>query len=371
MNAGLYLHAPFCKSKCNYCDFYRITDLSLITAFVNAVEAEMKAIDKSFPISTIYIGGGTPTVLGAESLEKIIQTIKTVFDTSHVEEFTVECNPEDVNESLIEMLQTNGVNRISLGVQSLDNKILRQMNRRHSATKVIAVIDLLKKMNFSNISVDMIFGLPKNPTYDLKADIDKFINLDVDHISAYALTYEKGSMFTKMLESGQIEKQSDDEVALQYEYLINTFKSAGYEHYEISNFARNGQYSRHNMGYWRRRPYYGVGPGASGFDGKIRYKNIEDVEQYVVSALTGHAYSEQENLTEKDVYNEILMLGLRTKYGLQKADIQAVNPEYTNYFSEKVKPYLNDKTIIETPTAYIMDERKWFISDNILSHLFL
>ncbi len=371
MKNGLYIHVPFCKTKCGYCDFYRITDLSLVSAYVGALQREIKSIGDDAEIGTVYVGGGSPSVIGAGNIGLILKDIRDFLKLDNVEEITVECNPEDVNAELIEVLKENGVTRVSLGVQSLNNDMLRLMNRRHSASKVTDVVGMLKSNGFDNISVDIIFGLPKCGTYNLTEDIDKFINLDVDHISAYALSYEKSTVFSDMLSRGKIEKLPDDEVTAQYEQIIAALNVAGYEHYEISNFARAGKLSKHNCLYWSRNPYYGLGPSASGFDGTTRYRNVADVEKYVVNTLTGMECTEKEQLTSDDVYNEVVMLGMRTKFGVARDVLSGLGKKYVDYFEEKVQRFMQDGSVVLRDGAYIIDEKKWFVSDNILSYLFI
>lgn len=371
MNCGLYVHVPFCKSKCAYCDFARITDKSYANAYLSALEAEIsRAKAEGYDAKTVYLGGGTPSYLGIDGLRRIFSALRAKFDLSKVEEMTVECNPEDVNPQFVDFIIDNGVNRVSLGVQSLTDPMLRLMNRRHSAQKVVDVVKMLKEKGVSNISVDFIYGLPLMEGYDYKEDIERFLALDVSHLSAYALSYEEGSLFSQMLAKGKIEKCADDDVESQYQHLIERMSQSGYEHYEISNFCKAGQYSRHNSSYWTGVPYFGFGPAASGFDGTMRYTNCPDVQTYAVTTLTGQTQRSEETLSADDKYNEAVMLGLRTRFGVPMDRIRKCGAKYEAYFREKVARFVADNSVNEKDGTYSIAENKWFISDYILAELF-
>lgn len=372
MAQGLYVHVPFCKSICNYCDFYRVVDLSLVGGYLEALNKECENLTDKQPISTVYIGGGTPSSIGLKQLEQLLNILHQNFDLNTVEEFTVECNPEDVTDDIISILKNEGVNRISLGVQSLDDHVLKFMKRRHKAKKVNSVVEKIYTHGIYNTSVDLIYGLPEEANYNFVEDLHRFIDLGVEHISAYSLTYEGNSIFNKNLQVGKLTQKDDDKVFAEYETVIELMKQSGYEHYEISNFARPGKQSQHNNSYWNRIPYYGLGPSACSFDGKIRKRNLPDVEKYMVGTLTGFGYEpEIENLTDIDVYNEIVMLGLRTKKGVDLNSIKALNESYAAYFVKNIQPFIDDKSVNQIDNNFIIDERKWFISDLITSSLFL
>ncbi len=387
---GLYIHIPFCKSKCAYCDFFRITDLSLIKEYTDAVVNELFQLSNEIKkMKTIYIGGGTPSIMNYSELEKILHSINLFFDLNSVEEFTVECNPEDVNENLINLLIDYGVNRISLGVQSLNNNMLKFMNRRHSAEKVFSSVELINKSKIENVSVDIIFGLPKIDDYNFIDDINKFLNLDVKHISAYSLSYEDNSYFSYLLKNGKLKQLPDDDVAFQYEYISSILCENGFCHYEISNYCRcknNKQYifkneylptelnnmfynSKHNTSCWLRVPYYGVGAGAYSFDGYKRWNNISNIKQYISLINRKKTFREYESLSDKDVYNEIVMLGLRTSFGVNIDDI----PEkYKTYFIEKSSILIEEKMLcLWTDKYYRIVDSKWFLLDLITEKMML
>ena len=372
MAQGLYVHVPFCKSICNYCDFYRVVDLSLVGGYLEALQKECENISEKKSISTVYIGGGTPSSIGINNLEKLLEILHQQFYLNSVEEFTVECNPEDVTDDMLSILKNHGVNRISLGVQSLDDHVLKFMKRRHKAKKVNSVVEKIYTHGIYNTSVDLIYGLPQEANYNLLEDLHRFIDLGVEHISAYSLTYEENSIFNKKLQIGQLTQKDDDKVFSEYETVIDLMKLSGYEHYEISNFARPGKQSKHNNAYWKRIPYYGLGPSACSFDGKKRQRNMPDVEKFMVGTLTGFGYvPEIEDLTEIDVYNELVMLGLRTKNGVNIKEINSLGNNYAEYFIKNIEPFLIDHSVVKSENNFIIDERKWFICDLITSSLFI
>lgn len=354
--SGLYVHVPFCKTKCIYCDFVRWTDLSLRSKYVDAAIKEMNQYEIVRP-STIYLGGGTPSVLGVELMQKILSAIEGRFDLTEVEEYTVECNPEDVSDELISTLKNHGVNRISLGVQSLDNEMLKFLNRRHSSARVYEAIDTIRKNGIDNISVDIIFGLPREQ-YDYEKDLKKFMALPVKHLSAYALSYEEGSMLTRMMKMKKIEPLDDDTVADQYAVLTKEMEKNGYIHYEISNYCKDGYHSRHNSNCWKRVPYLGIGPGASSYDGKRRWTETSEIRDYVEKG----AHYTYDEIDEQDVYDEIVMLGLRTREGVNSEDVPA---KYKEHFEKTARRLVEQGIVERVEERYRIKKEHWFTLDAI------
>lgn len=371
---GLYVHVPFCKNKCSYCDFYRIVDLSLLQQFVTSAIKELHAVADDYKnnnngiplrLTTVYLGGGTPSILGPHYLNLILSTINNLFDLSSLEEFTVECNPEDVSDSLVDVLINNGVNRVSLGVQSLDDHMLHFLCRRHSADKVYDTINLLHHKGIHNISVDIIFGLPYVQNFDFKQDISRFLSLDVKHISAYALSYEQGSMLTRLVEMGKVVPLNDDAVADQYALLSHSLINAGFQHYEISNYSKPGFHSRHNTDCWHRVPYIGIGPGASSFDGLSRWTNTPDVRDYINSP----SVTDKEILSPLDVYNEVVMLGLRTRQGVNIVDIPL---QYLDDFRRLASSLIADNMLVASADGYYsIPASSWFLLDLLTEKMML
>ena len=314
--AGLYIHIPFCKKRCLYCDFFSTTQLEKREAYVAALmrEIEERKDEAGEPIRTVYIGGGTPSTLSIESMTGINQYLHSTF----IGEYTVEVNPGDVTKAYLEGLRALGVNRLSMGVQSFDDGLLQLIGRRHTAQQAIDAVKTAQEAGFENISIDLMYALPTQTMDRWKADIETALELGVQHISSYGLMYEEGTVLTKMLESGQIEAIDEDTENAMYDVLCARLKAAGMVHYEVSNFALPGYEAQHNSCYWDHTPYIGIGAGAHSLVGRKRSWNVSDIDAYIA----GTAERESETLTDEDWYNEQLMLGLRTCKGVDKTLIR-------------------------------------------------
>lgn len=363
---GVYVHVPFCISKCAYCDFCRVTDLGLKDAYLATLAQEINTSSaKGQKPSTIYIGGGTPSSLGPDGLARLLNTLNQNFDLTEVKEFTVECNPEDVTPQLAQVIKEGHANRVSMGAQSLFDPALRMMGRRHNANRVEGAILTLRQAGIDNISVDCIFGLPHIEGYDPEDDFRRFAALGVEHLSAYALQYEEGSRFTKMLDEGRLTPASEDETVAQYEALTRILHSAGYAHYEISNYARPGREAVHNSSYWDRTDYYGFGPAASSFINGVRTTNTYDVAKYINSG--GQEKQVVEHLTEEEIADEVVMLSLRTSRGLSLTDLPDSYRAAIEKLAEEEKKKGNIATL-ENGRLRIPEER-WMVSDMIIRNL--
>ncbi len=368
---GVYIHVPFCVSKCGYCDFCRVTDLSLVEGYLGVLENEISQSEiAGCGPATIYIGGGTPSCLGKDGVDRLLRIVNKYLKTDEVSEWTVECNPDDVDNDLALTLTAHGVNRVSMGAQSLYDPMLKMMGRRHNAEQVAHTIECLRKAGIDNISVDCIFGLPvvkgKTDGYDVKSDFKKFINLGVEHLSAYALQYEEGSAFSKLISEGKMSALPDDVVADQYALLKEMMRKAGYVHYEISNYSKPGCEAKHNSSYWDRTPYYGFGPAASSLVGLVRATNTYDVKEYIASV--GKKKELVERLTAKDVYDEVVMLGLRTNSGVNENNV----PEpYRKYYEMAVEREVRNGNLVRLGDGNVrIPEDKWFVSDGIIERMF-
>ena len=313
--AGLYIHIPFCKKRCLYCDFFSTTQLEKRAEYVQALirEWEERKDEAGEPIRTIYIGGGTPSTLSIESMIAINHTIHSY----QIAEYTIEVNPGDVTKEYLKGLRSLGVNRLSMGVQSLDDQLLQLIGRRHTAQQAIDAVKTAQEAGFENLSIDLMYALPTQTMARWKADIETALELGVQHISSYGLMYEEGTVLTKMLESGQIEAIDEDTENAMYDVLCARLKAAGMVHYEVSNFALPGYEAQHNSCYWDHTPYIGIGAGAHSLVGRVRSWNVSDIDVYIA----GTAERESETLTDEDWYNEQLMLGLRTCKGVDKTQI--------------------------------------------------
>lgn len=325
--SGIYVHIPFCKSRCIYCGFYSTTLDSLQDRYVEALIKELRLRSDyiSSRVHTLYIGGGTPSVLSAKNMSLLCQSLLQRAGDG-VEEFTVECNPDDVTEDYAIMLVKNGVNRVSMGAQTFSEDRLCFLHRRHKADDVERAVKALRKAGIKNISIDLMFGFPKETIVEWESDLDRVISLGVEHVSAYSLMYEEGTPLYSLLEKGKIEEIDEDVSRSMYDVLIEKLTAAGYEQYEISNFSRPCFNSRHNSSYWDGTEYLGIGAAAHSYDGKSRQWNIADVERYTEILTTGSLsvdyIEEREILTESELYNDIITTALRTRRGIDLSRIK-------------------------------------------------
>ncbi len=317
--AGLYVHIPFCKKRCLYCDFFSTTLLErreeYVTALVREIEARKQEAGE--PIRTIYIGGGTPSTLEIAQ----IQGILAAAGTQGVEEITMELNPGDAAKPYLQALREAGINRLSIGIQSFRDELLQLIGRRHSAEQAIQAVQMAQEAGFENLSIDLIYALPTQTMAQWEADIETAISLKVQHISSYGLMYEEGTALTNMRDRGEITPIDEDTENDMYDTLCARLKEAGFVHYEVSNFALPGHEAKHNSSYWNGTPYIGVGAGAHSYIKNVRSWNPENLEAYIRGIEQGNLVRESETLSEKDRYNERVMLGLRTNQGIPLAAI--------------------------------------------------
>lgn len=372
--AGIYVHIPFCASKCVYCDFYSIVarDVSP-NRYVEAVVQEgiLRRNELSEQISTLYIGGGTPSVLPDECFKYLINGLKKAFDLNDLQEFTVEVNPDDVCRELVKQYKMMGVNRVSMGIQSLDDRDLTFMNRRHSARQALEAISLLKEGGIANISIDLIFGVPGQTLETWQQTVNQALTLGVEHVSAYNLSYEEGTLLWKMRERGEIEEMSDEVSIAMLELLCELMQNAGFEHYEISNFAKPGFHSRHNSGYWTGKPYLGLGAAAHSYDGgSLRSYNPADVKRYVESIERGETVFELEQLGTEELHDEMVMLRLRTACGLDTEGLRhrfGVTREKA--FIKKAQPFVDSGALKHEGSVYSLTRQGIAISNVVMSEL--
>lgn len=372
--AGIYIHIPFCKTKCHYCDFYKTTDFGAKTDFVSALKKEIKwRKDElgSEKIASIYFGGGTPSVLKITEITEILALVSQCYELENDIEITLEANPDDLSSDFLEGVKTTTVNRLSIGTQSFHDHDLKSMNRRHNSHQAIHSIKAVRDSGIDNISIDLIYGLPDQTLKDWEDNIEKALQLDVQHISAYHLTYHEGTVFYKYLQAGKINELPDELSLKQFKVLIQQLKEAGFEQYEISNFARNGCYSKHNKAYWERKKYLGFGPSAHSFDHKTRRWNVSSLRKYLQAIDQQAVFWESEILSEQDQYNDYLITSLRTKWGISEAYLkQSFNEKYIRYFQAKAKKYLNSEHLRLKNGIYLLSEEGLFISDKIMEELF-
>ena len=323
--AGIYLHIPFCSSKCVYCGFYSVANLRGKEAFLDALAKEI-ALRRDYlggePIHTIYFGGGTPSLLSIGELEEILRLLGDHFDLSQVHEMTLEANPEQLTAEYCCGLRALGFNRLSIGVQSFQDPVLRFMGRRHTADEALKAVGNAAAA-FDNLSIDLIYGVSERDNARWREDLQTALTLPVRHLSCYALTPEENSILYKQIERRRHAPVDDDLAAQQYQILLDTLPHSAMRQYEISNFAVPGFESKHNSGYWNHTPYLGLGPAAHSFDGHSRQWNPANLKQYVENMVQGRSYEERETLTGDDLYNETLLLGLRTRAGVDLSALGA------------------------------------------------
>ncbi len=371
--AGVYVHIPFCKRKCIYCDFYSIASLRFCDKYVRAIgsEAQMRQHEiAGMPIKTLYVGGGTPSVLSMEQLEIMIAGLQNVLDLSQIEEFTIEVNPDDVTCELAEKLLQLGVNRVSMGVQSFVDEELVFLNRRHDAKRAEKAYNDLQLAGFDNISIDLIYGIPGQTIDTWKYTLDRALSLQARHVSCYNLSYEEGTMLYKLRDAGKVTECDDNTCIEMYDMLVDMLGNARYEHYEISNFAMPGFYSRHNSGYWDKTPYLGLGASAHGYDGNVRRYNPDSVKSYIESIENGIvAYeSEQESINEK--YDEDVMLRLRTSRGVDSEWLGLMyGKEYRDYFENAIKGFVESGLVIRDGNRYRFSRNGVMLSDMVMREL--
>ncbi len=322
----LYLHIPFCKQACHYCDFHFSTSLAQKSALVDALCTEISLQKDYLPtkvLDTIYFGGGTPSLLAESELEQIFRSIHANFTVSPDAEITLEANPDDLSLETLQMLRRY-VNRLSIGIQTFDEVTLRWMNRAHTATEAEACVRLAREAGFENMSVDLIYGIPSREDALWQLDLQKVLALNVPHLSAYALTIEPDTAFGRWQKKGKLPPADEAIAADQFDELTKALTEAGYAHYEISNFARDGRYARHNTAYWQRHSYLGIGPSAHSYNGHSRQYNIANNARYIADIRQGKLPVTIEELTVADQVNEYLLTGLRTQWGCSVNELNAL-----------------------------------------------
>lgn len=373
--AGIYIHIPFCRQKCYYCDFYKTVNISLTAKFLSALKAEIivrKRYVEDESIETIYFGGGTPSVLNEQELADILQTLYEHFTVSEEAEITFEANPDDLSTEYLQGLQRAGINRLSIGIQSFQDQFLKKMNRRHSAFQAIEAIESAAYLGFDNISVDLIYGLPGLSTKIWNADLERVFRLPVQHLSAYHLTYHEGTAFYTWLKKGSLKELKETESVAQFEVLIEQAEKNGFEQYEISNFAKNRLYSKHNSSYWLGTKYLGLGPSAHSFNGVSRRWNASSTESYINSIQKGTSFYETEQLTDIDKYNEYILTRIRTIWGVSENEIQRLfGEEKANYFRQTIAEYIRLDLVIQQEGIVTLTKKGMFVSDEITGSLII
>jgi oxygen-independent coproporphyrinogen-3 oxidase len=372
--AGIYLHIPFCKQACNYCDFHFSTSTKLKSNFVEALLKEM-SLRKEYldgeKIHSIYFGGGTPSLLSKEELKLIFDALYNLFDIDENAEITLEANPDDLNFEKLQVLKNSPVNRLSIGIQSFREEDLLFMNRAHNAKEAYSVVTSCRAMGFDNLSIDLIYGTPGLSDEAWKENLQIAFDLGVSHISSYALTVEEKTALYQQIKTGLTSPVDEVQSADQFKILMSEMLKNGYEQYEISNFCLPGHYSRHNSSYWKKDKYLGLGPSAHSFHGDSRLWNVANNAIYIKSINAGELPFEEEVLSAIDAYNEYVMTSLRTVWGCDTKQIKKdFSEELASYFVEEAKTYLLKGYLEETSGVYYLSQSGKLLADRIASDLF-
>ena len=373
--AGIYIHIPFCKKICFYCDFYKILSPEDKSQYIKAIirEAEMRRTYISGEnISTIYLGGGTPSVLSVKELDLLMKGIRNYFTIDEACETTIELNPDDINADYVKGLQDTGFNRISLGIQSWRDEDLRLLNRRHTAKQAEESLELVLKSGFSNVSIDLIYGIPGLDLEGWDNNLEKSFRSDIKHLSAYHLTIEQGTVFGKMKKEGHLKETEEEESINQFNTLVEKAEKNGFIHYEISNLGREGFFSGHNTNYWKQVGYIGLGPGAHSFNHYSRQWNIKDVKRYIKLVMNDEIFYEREELSRKTKFNEYLMTSLRTMWGIDLDYVEnAFEKEGYDYIINLSKKFKDYGLMIQNGNNLTLTNQGKMISDNIIAEFMM
>jgi oxygen-independent coproporphyrinogen-3 oxidase len=373
--AGIYIHIPFCKTLCSYCDFYHIISQTDYKDFIDAIIKE-SALRREYlgneTISTIYLGGGTPSVLSVNEIQTILGNIKKLYTVEENCEITIEMNPDDVVKDYLQALKGTNVNRVSLGIQSWRDADLKLLNRRHNAAQAVTALEETIKAGFQNVTIDLIYGIPGLTSQEWSSNLDFSFAFDIRHLSAYHLTIEPGTIFGKMKEKKVLSEIDEEESNTQFHLLIEKAESAGFVHYEISNFGKPGYFSVHNSNYWKQVNYIGLGPSAHSFNGYSRQWNVRDLRKYIKAINSGSPFFEREELDKKTRFNEYIMTSLRTMWGIDLEYVERTfDKEGYDYIVNLAGKLIDYGMMKPDKRTLVLTNQGKMISDNIISELML
>jgi len=374
--AGVYIHIPFCRTRCHYCDFYKSLDTGLTDSYIASI---LEETDMRFDylgdaiVDTVYFGGGTPSMMDEKFFISIIEKLHSKLKISPTAEFTIEVNPDDTSLQFYRFLLKAGFNRLSIGVQSWDDNILVMLNRRHNAEQARLSVDDAYKAGFRNISIDLIYGIPGQSSDTWKRSLSETFSKKITHLSAYHLTIEKETMFGKMSKQGKLKEIEEQDSETQFNMLVSMSRKAGFEQYEISNLCLPGLYSHHNTSYWKQIPYLGLGPSAHSYNGFSRQWNVSDINRYIKSITKGIIPSEMEMLDSRMKYNEYIMTSLRTMWGADLDYIESgFNKETHDYLLNMASRFISYGMLAKTEkNRLVLTDQGKMISDNIISELMM
>ena len=377
--AGIYIHIPFCLSKCAYCGFYSIPSLKRKDEFLEALKQEIVTRKDELhgeKVGTVYFGGGTPSILKVEEIETILKILHEHFEIDPEAEITLEANPDTLSLDYLVSLRKLGVNRLSIGIQSFFDNDLQYLSRRHDAQHAQQCVAWAKEAGFENISLDLIYGLPTSDADQWNRNLDRFLAMEVPHLSAYALTLEPNSILTKQIEMGKTMPVNEDDAVRDYEILCQRMAQAGFLHYEISNFCKPGMHSRHNASYWFGTPYLGLGPSAHSYDGVTRRWNGSSLEGYVEVRRQkledrSQKTDEKEMLTPEQQYDEYVMLRLRTMWGIDLKYLKReMGERFSTYCEQKAQPLIAQGRLSQTREFLYLTDEQMLFADGIAEELF-
>lgn len=372
--AGIYFHIPFCKKACHYCDFHFSTTTKNKQAIVDAMLIELEQRKNYLPnqdISTIYFGGGTPSLLSSDQLIQLLKKVSELFDVDLSAEITLEANPDDLTEEKLKELKSIGINRLSIGIQSFYDRDLQWMNRSHNADQAMDCVRTAQDLGFENITIDLIYGIPNQTIEEWQSNLDKAIALNVPHISSYCLTVEPKTALAHKVKNQEVKIVEDEVAEIQFRMLIKTLSENGFEQYEISNFAKDVYLSKHNSNYWKGEHYLGIGPSAHSFNGISRQWNVANNNQYVKAVEQNLPCFEVEVLTKEQQYNEYILTTLRTKWGVDEDYIfDHFGQKMIDYFKKSSKNYRESEFLLKNGSTNILSEKGKFLADRIASDLF-
>lgn len=371
--AGIYIHIPFCKQACHYCNFHFSTSMRYKSEMLDAMWTEIelqKDYLQNLPLQSIYFGGGTPSVLETSEIKKLLQRIEQFHDILPNAEITLEANPDDLTATKLQQLSETRINRLSIGVQSFFDDDLKYMNRAHNANEAITCIKNAQQLGFQNLTIDLIYGTPTMSNDEWRQNLQIIFDLNVPHISCYCLTIEPKTALEHFVKTGKSQPVDEQQAAEQFEILVEEMTKNGYVHYEISNFAKPEFFAVHNSNYWKGKNYLGIGPSAHSFNGLTRQWNIAHNQHYIKSLQQNKLNFELEILSANDRLNEYLMTGLRTIWGVNLDRINRFGNGAKQHFLEKSKRYLEQKLMIQDGDNYKLTSEGRFLSDGIISELF-
>ena len=371
--SGIYLHIPFCKKACHYCNFHFSTSMRYADHMVNAIRQEirLRKQDAKLPVETIYFGGGTPSLLTSQQLRVLLGEVHNQFEVIDKPEITLEANPDDLNPAYILAIQKLGINRLSIGVQSFLDDELTFMNRAHNASQALSSVEHAKK-EFDNVSIDLLFGNPNTTLDDWKRNLDYALQIEVPHISSYALTLEPKTALERFVDKGVVSLLDEKVVEAQFHHLVDTLTQEGYDQYELSSFGKPGYQSQNNTGYWQGKTYLGIGPSAHGFDGNQRYWNVSNNASYMQQIANGELPQTIEKLSVVDRFNESIMIGLRASWGVS---LQAMENDlglrYRQHLEDQAKRFVDEGLLHIENNALKTTPKGAFLADGISADLFL